>query len=141
MSAPPVGVTSRLRSNTAILALNNVLAAGLAFLISVAIGRGLGARGLGQYSFIMAWIAPLIALADFGMGTLITRDVAQLPSSALPLLRTAMRTVLLIAAALIAGTWLMLPLLQLAQPVVLSLALMAFLIILDSCYGLYTALF
>src|SRR5258708_19207637 len=66
----------RLTSNTAILLANNVGSAGLAFLISVFIGRGLGAEGLGQYAFIMAWVSPLVALADFGMGSLFTRHLA-----------------------------------------------------------------
>ncbi len=144
MTTPITSTTAlnwRLRNNTAILAVNNVGGAGLAFVISVAIGRGLGAQGLGQYSFIMAWIAPLIALADFGMGTLITRDVAQNQDHALPLLRTATRAMLIIAALLMIGTWLLAPVFQRSPPVMAGLSILAFLIILDPWYGLYTALF
>ncbi len=134
-------MTRRLTGNTLILLVNNLGSAGLAFLISVIIGRGLGAEGLGQYAFIMAWLTPLITLADFGMGSLITRDVAQAPDTALPTLQTATRALIPIAGSLLILAWIAAPLLQLAPPVTVALAMSAMLILLDPWYGLYTALF
>src|SRR5262249_17970472 len=137
----PISINSRLSGNALILLVNNVGGAGLAFLISAVIGRALGAEGLGQYSYIMAWAAPLIMLADFGMGSLITRDVAQNRESALPTLRTATRALIPIATVMILFAWLTIPLLRASPVVTTGLALAAFLIILDPWYGLYTALF
>src|SRR5579859_515620 len=131
----------RFSTNTLILLVNNMGSAALAFLISVIIGRSLGAQGLGQYSFVMAWIAPLVTLADFGLASLLTRDVAQNPDSALPLLRTATRALLIIAGLLLVATWLIIPLSNFAAPITAALAVIAFLILLDPWYGLYTALF
>ncbi len=134
-------MTSRLTGNTLILFINNMGSAGLAFIISIIIGRGLGAQGLGQYAFIMAFLTPLITLADFGMGSLITRDIAQSPDTALPTLRTATRALIPIAGSLLILVWLVAPLLKLSPPVTVALAISALLIILDPWYGLYTALF
>src|SRR5258707_2142 len=99
----------RFSTNTLILLANNMGSAALAFVISVIIGRSLGAQGLGQYRFIMAWIAPLGTVADFGLASLLTRDVAQNPDSALPLLRTAPRALLIIAGLLLVAAWLIIP--------------------------------
>src|SRR3954452_5486228 len=98
-------MTRRLRGNTLILLVNNIGSAGLAFLISVVIGRSLGAEGLGQYAFVMAWLGPLISFADFGMGSLVTRDVAQNADTALATLRSATRALLPIAAGTLIVAW------------------------------------
>src|SRR5438552_10980760 len=120
-------MTRRLTGNTLILLINNMGSAGLAFLISVIIGRELGAEGLGQYAFIMALLTPLITLADFGMGSLITRDVAQSLHTALPTLRTATRALIPIAGCLLIVVWLIAPLLHLSPPVTIALAISALL--------------
>ncbi len=134
-------MTRRLTGNTLILLVNNVGSAGLAFLISVIIGRGLGAEGLGQYAFIMAFLTPFITLADFGMSSLITRDVAQSPDTARPTLHTATRALLPIAGVILLLTWIIAPLLHVAPTVLVALVIAALLIVLDPWYGLYTALF
>jgi O-antigen/teichoic acid export membrane protein len=134
-------MTGRLKGNTLILLVNNVSSAGLAFLISVVIGRSLGAEGLGQYAFIMAWLGPLISFADFGMGSLVTRDVAQHADTALTTLHSATRALLPIAAGTLIVAWVAIPLLH-AEPVIsAALALTALLIVLDPWFGLYTAMF
>jgi len=131
----------RLTSNAGILLINNVGSAALAFLISVIIGRGLGAQGLGQYSFIMAWVSPLIMLADFGMGSLITRDVAKDRDTAIPLLRTSTFALIPIAGSILIIAWFVIPITNVAPIVMNGLMVAALLIILDPWYGLYTALF
>lgn len=134
-------MTRRLTGNTLILFINNMGSAGLAFIISILIGRGLGPQGLGQYAFIMAFLTPLITLADFGMGSLITRDVAQSPDTALPTLKIATRALLPIAGSILILVWVVAPFLQLVPMVTVALAISAVLIMLDPWYGLYTALF
>ncbi len=131
----------RLTSNTAILLANNVGGAALAFLISVLIGRSLGAEGLGQYAFIMAWVSPLVALADFGMGSLITRDVARRRDAAGPLLHGATLALVPLAGGIFLAAILIVPTLKLSPALTIALTLVALLIVLDPWYGLYTALF
>lgn len=134
-------MSRRLTGNTLILLLNNVGSAALSFLISVVVKRGLGLDALGQYTFIMAWIAPFVTLADFGMGSLITRDVARSRAAAIPLLQTATRVLILVAGIILIVAWLLVPSLNLAPAVATALAVAALLIVLDPWYGLYTALF
>jgi O-antigen/teichoic acid export membrane protein len=130
-----------LRKNAAILLLNNLLGGALAFLISIVIGRGLGVSGLGQYSFILAWVVPLTTLADFGLSTLITRDVARSPAQAPALLHVIMRTFPILAAAALLGTWLVVGISTLTPELAVGVAIGALLVILDPWYGLYTAVF
>ncbi len=132
---------SRLRSNALILFVNNAGGAALAFLISVVIGRRLGATGLGQYTFIVAWIAPLTMLADFGFGTLITRDVARDRTTAPDILRTANRTLPLIVVGVLIAAWIALLLAGLSPLLTMGIGLVTALVALDPWYGLYTALF
>ncbi|MHB8627387.1 MAG: oligosaccharide flippase family protein [Aggregatilineales bacterium] len=131
----------RVSHNTLILFANNAGGAALAFLISVVIGRGLGQAGLGQYAFVTAWVAPLTMLADFGLGTLITRDAARDKSAAPALLHAANRALPLIAGLTLIGAWIAIPLSGFVPPIAVALALIALLIALDPWYGLYTAAF
>lgn len=132
---------SRVHHNTLILLVNNAGGAALAFLLSVVIGRGLGAAGLGQYAFVMAWITPLTMLADFGLGTLITRDVARDKAAAPGILHTANRALPIIAGLVFVGAWGALLVANLAPLLTVGIGLAALLVILDPWYGLYTALF
>ena len=68
---------SRLSRNTLTLLVSNGGGALLSFALSVLIGRVLGADGLGIYATALAWVFPLSLVAEFGLETLITRDVAQ----------------------------------------------------------------
>ena len=131
----------RLSINTLTLLANNIISAGLAYLISVIVARSLGTDGFGQYNFITAWVAPLVTLADFGMGSLVTRDVAQNRALVAGMLHTATRGLFFVAVPLLILAWLVIPLLRLSPTVALALALTTFLIILDPWFGLYTASF
>ncbi len=130
-----------IRQNALILFINNAGGAGLAFLISILIGRGLGTVGLGQYAFVMAWVTPLTMLADFGLATLITRDVARDKAAAPGILHTANRMLPIIAGSVLLATWGILLVAGLTPVLTLSILVAAFLVILDPWYGLYTALF
>lgn len=65
--------------NTGILLGVNLTGAGLGFLMAAALGRGLGDAGFGQYSFVMTWLLSLMLLAEFGLSTVLTRDLAAQP--------------------------------------------------------------
>lgn len=65
--------------NTGILLLVNLTGAMIGFLLAAALGRGLGDAGFGRYSFVMTWLLSLILLAEFGLSTALTRDVAARP--------------------------------------------------------------
>lgn len=103
---PRSDALTRLSRNTVYFILLNVATAVFSFLISVMIGRGLGAAALGQYSLALAWSLTLAQFADFGMNTLLTRELAQIPAA----------TPRYLAASLVSKT-------------VLGLALMLFLIL------------
>jgi O-antigen/teichoic acid export membrane protein len=65
--------------NTGILLLVNLVNALMGFLMAAALGRNLGDAGFGQYSFVMTWLLSLILLAEFGLSTVLTRDIAAQP--------------------------------------------------------------
>lgn len=65
--------------NTGILLVVNLTGAVLGFLMAAALGRGLGDAGFGQYSFVMTWLLSLMLLAEFGLSTALTRDLAAQP--------------------------------------------------------------
>lgn len=80
-SLPRSDALTRLSRNTIYFMVLNVATALFSFLISVIIGRGLGAAALGQYSLALAWSLTLAQFADFGMNTLLTRELAQTPAA------------------------------------------------------------
>lgn len=63
-----------LRRNTQALFASNLAGAVLSFALAVLIGRGFGQTGLGVYSTALAWISVVWLLAEFGIGTLLTRE-------------------------------------------------------------------
>lgn len=67
---------ARLSRNTLTLMVSNVGGAALSFVLSALIGRALGDDGLGTYAVALAWIYPLNLLVEFGLATLMTRDLA-----------------------------------------------------------------
>jgi O-antigen/teichoic acid export membrane protein len=132
---------SQLRKNTLILLLNNVLGGALIFCMSIVIGRGLGAEGLGQQAFIIAWIAPLTTLGDFGLNALVTREAARDPSCTPALLYAVTRTFPILSACIVGGAWLLVAVSNLSPVYTVGIPLAALLSVLDPWYGLYTALF
>lgn len=73
------GSAASLRRNTVLLMLSNIGGAALSFALSALIGRALGEAGLGIYAVSAAWIFPLALIADFGISTLMTRDLSASP--------------------------------------------------------------
>jgi O-antigen/teichoic acid export membrane protein len=72
-------IFSRIGQNTGILLLVNIAGAVMGFLMAAVLGRGLGDVGFGQYSFVMTWLSSLILFSEFGLSTVITRDIAARP--------------------------------------------------------------
>lgn len=65
--------------NTGILLGVNLTSTVMGFLMAAALGRGLGDAGFGQYSFVMTWLLSLTLFAEFGLSTVLTRDLAAQP--------------------------------------------------------------
>lgn len=66
----------KIGQNTGILFLVNVVGAVIGFLMAAALGRGLGDSGFGQYTLAMTWLVSLTMLTEFGLSTVLTRDIA-----------------------------------------------------------------
>lgn len=130
---------SRLSRNTLILLFSNGITAGLAFLLTILIGRGLGDAGLGRYAAIMAWILPLTILADFGISTLITRDVAEDRSRTENYIRQAVRWRWLLGGGLVLGIWISAPWMASDPKIVVGLRIASFLVLIDAIFSVYTA--
>jgi O-antigen/teichoic acid export membrane protein len=69
----------RIGQNAGILLLVNIAGAVMGFLMAAALGRGLGDAGFGQYSFVMTWLLSLMLFTEFGLSTILTRDIAARP--------------------------------------------------------------
>jgi|FLYN01.1.fsa_nt_gi O-antigen/teichoic acid export membrane protein len=133
--------TAGLSRNTLALLISNVGSAVLSFLLSVIIGRALGEDGLGVYAAALAWVFPLSLAAEFGLGTLITRDVAQDPEAASAYLQATTVARLWLGGALTVLLVVLAPFLSDHPAVVRGLQLSAPLIVILPLFGSFTALF
>jgi O-antigen/teichoic acid export membrane protein len=113
----------------------------LSFLLSVLIARAVGANGLGVYVAALAWIFPLSLITEFGLGTLITRDIAQSPEKTDTYIRIAVIVRLLIGGGLMLLIWLIAPLLTDDIAVIQGLRVSVPMIVLVPLYGTFTAVF
>ncbi len=119
----------RLSRNTLILLISNVGGALLSFVLSALIGRTLGTEGLGAYATAMAWLLPLSLIAEFGLSTLLTREIAVDFSIEHPYLETVtlarlimgggIMLLLILAAPLISRDPLVVAGLQISAPLVI----------------------
>jgi O-antigen/teichoic acid export membrane protein len=134
-------MTSRLSRNTLTLLTSNAGSAVLSFLLSILIGRALGQDGLGVYSTALAWVFPLSLIADFGLSTLMTRDIALDPALTSTYLNATTRPRLWIGGLLTIGLILFAPLLSNDPSVVAGLRISAPLIIILPSFGAFTAIF
>jgi O-antigen/teichoic acid export membrane protein len=134
-------VQNRLSQNTLVLLVSNGGSAILSFLLSVLIARAVGANGLGVYAAALAWIFPLSLITEFGLGTLITRDIAQFPEKTDTYIRIAVIVRLLIGGGLMLLLWLIAPLLTDDIAVIQGLRVSAPMIVLVPLYGTFTAVF
>jgi O-antigen/teichoic acid export membrane protein len=131
----------RLSRSTLWLLVSNLGSAVLAFLISVLIGRWLGERGLGVYSASLAWVYPLSILADAGLNTLLTREIARQSGQESALLRASLHIRWLIAGGLALCLFALAPLLSADATIISGIQLSAPLVFVLPTFGLYTAIF
>ncbi|GAB5490322.1 MAG: flippase [Phototrophicaceae bacterium] len=134
-------IRQRLSKNTLALLLSNGGSVILSFVLSILIGRLLGEEGLGVYASVLAWIFPLSLVTEFGLGTLITRDIAQNPQNAHAYLRASVSARLIIGGLLVLITWLTAPYLSQDDLVVQGLRLSSPMIIILPFYSSFTAIF
>jgi O-antigen/teichoic acid export membrane protein len=132
---------SSLSRNTITLLTSNVGSAVLSFILSVLIGRVLKQDGLGVYTAALAWVFPLSLIAEFGLGSLMTRDIAQTPDSADDYLRSTTLARLWIGGALTLALVVFAPALSSDPAVIAGLRISAPLIVILPFFGAFTAIF
>lgn len=132
---------SRLSRNTLTLLLSNGGSAVLSFVLSALIGRALGGDGLGVYGTALAWVFPLALMAEFGLGTLITRDVAQDTRAGAAYLQATTPIRLLFSGTLTALLILLAPRISDNPAVVRGLTIAAPLILILPFFSAFTAVF
>ncbi len=131
----------RLSYNTLILLANNLMTAILSLALTVIITRGLGDADFGRYAAVMAWVLPFTVLADGGLNTLLTRDVAQQPASAHTALRQLLPLRLVISAIIVGLVWIFAPFLSDEHVVMVAIRIGIGLAVIDAFFGSYTAIF
>lgn len=131
----------RLTGNTAALLISNVGSAALLFLLSVLIGRALGEEGLGTYAAVLAWIFPLSLAAEFGLSTLITREIAQHPAEAHAYLRATTPLRMGLGITLVLFLLIFAPVLSPDPTIISGLRISAPLIVILPFFGAFTAIF
>lgn len=142
MSAPvEAAAAARLSRNTVTLLASNLGGAALLFLLSALIGRAFGTVGLGLYAVPLAWVFPLSLLAEFGLGTLMTRDLAADFSAAHRYLELAARSRLLLGGALMLLLVAAAPLISRDPQIVAGLQISAPLIVIGPFFSSFTAIF
>ncbi|MDZ4764764.1 MAG: oligosaccharide flippase family protein [Chloroflexota bacterium] len=127
--------------NTAILLVSNIGGAALSFVIAAVIGRALGERGLGVYAVAMAWVYPLSLVVEFGLGTLMTRDLAGQPERAHDYLIDVIRVRLLLGVPTLLVLIAAAPLLSSDSEIVAGLHVSAPLVLIVPLTGAFTAVF
>jgi len=131
----------RLSQNTLALLFSNAGSAILSFLLSVLIGRLLNESGLGIYASVLAWIFPLSLVTEFGLGTLIVRDIAQNYEQGHAYLRASVIARLIIGGSIFFSMWIFAPYLSNDPLVVQGLRLSSPLIVILPFYSSFTAIF
>ena len=132
---------SRLPRSTFLLLISNVGSAVLSFALSALIGRAFGGEGLGIYALVMAWIYPISLLVEFGIGTLITRDLAQRPDLTNSLLRDAILARLILGGTAFLALLVLSPLFSTDARVVVGIRISAPMILLLPLFSTFTAVF
>lgn len=134
-------MTARLSRDTLLLLISNLGSAGLLFALSAIIGRALGSQGLGTYAVALAWVYPLSLLVEFGLGTLLTRDIAQQPEQTRSYVTTVVFARLLMGGLAMLLLLLAAPMLSSDPLTVTAVQVSAPLVILLPLFSTFTAVF
>lgn len=98
-------------SNSFVLVVAKAITWGLAFVMTVMLPRHLGAVGFGRLYFAISLTAVFAIIVEFGLNSLVTRDVARKPEEAWNylLVGSAMKLLLWVLAfgIILAATWLL----------------------------------
>lgn len=132
---------SRLSRHTLLLLISNAGGAVLLFALSALIGRALGTDGLGVYAVALAWTYPLSLLVEFGLGTLMTRDLAQNPALTSPYLAMVALARLGIGGMVMLLLFLAAPLLSEDAQVVAGIQISAPMVVLVPFFSAFTAVY
>lgn len=122
------------------LMISNLGGALFSFALAALLGRGLGADGLGVYAAVSAWIYPLALLADFGISSWMTRELAADIGAADRYLRGAALSRIVIGGALLIALIALAPWLSADPRVVFGLQISAPLVIILPFYSAFTAI-
>ena len=132
---------TRLSQNTLTLLSSNLGGALLLFVLSAMIGRTLGSAGLGVYAVALAWVYPLSLLVEFGLTTLMTREI----SANIDQLPTYMESItlarLLIGGTVLIALYVAAPHLSADPVIVVGLQVTAPLVIIQPFYSQFTTAF
>ncbi len=79
MEVPGNQVVMRLTKNTVSLSAKSVLRAFTGLVLSIYVARVFGARGMGQFAILLAFINIFQILSEFGIPRLVTRELARRP--------------------------------------------------------------
>lgn len=131
----------RVLYNSALLVGVNFTSAAFGLALSVVIAKLLGLEDFGRYTLGIAWSFALGLFAEFGLNTLLTRDVARRRSDASRYLKAATLIKILLSLLLIAALQITAPQLSHDPSAVLIIRLAAPLILLNSLFGSFTAIF
>jgi len=134
-------LNARLSQNTIILLISSAGSAIFSFVLTVIIGRVLGEEGLGVYATVLAWIFPLSLMVEFGLGTLITRDVAQDIANGPAYLHATTIARLVIGGSAASLIVLLAPLMSDNPATIEGLRISAPIVIILPMFGMFTALF
>jgi O-antigen/teichoic acid export membrane protein len=130
-----------LSRNTFILTISNIGGAGLSFLLTVLIGRMLGERGLGVYAVALAWVYPLNLLVEFGLGTLMMRDLASRPEMTPNYLRAVVSARLIMGGIVVVLLLVSAPLISSDPVIIAGLHVSAPMVVILPLFSTFTAVF
>jgi O-antigen/teichoic acid export membrane protein len=95
-------LTARLAANTIVQAVGSMLAAAIGFFTFVAVTRGLGPEGFGDFSAAMAFLFIPVAIADVGLSAAVLREISTTPERTEPAMRASLPLRALVSAVVMA---------------------------------------
>ena len=72
-----INLKSKFVKNTGFIGIATIIQNIISYLIIILISRYLGAEGLGQYSFIFAFVGIFFIFSDFGLSQLLIKDLSK----------------------------------------------------------------
>ncbi len=129
------------KRNTVILLVSNFSSAAFGLALAILIARGAGDAALGAYSLALAWSLTLAQVADLGMNTLLTRDLAREPQHTTAYLRASLLAKTIIGLILTLGLILAASALTPDAASARSIQLGAALVLVNAWYASFTAIF